>query len=306
MIITRKLAFTKEFTMKQFLVVIGFYCSMLASSIAQEQPWQPVEKIFDRKGATRGDVFKITFPRSDLTVKIGAIRIDPGLALTSWVAFLPMPDQSVMTMGDLVMLGTEVGPVTKKLVQEGIEVTALHNHLINESPKDMYMHFSGQGDAVKLAESIKKALAETKTPMGPAPSSPPVQKPDTDWSKVEVVLGYTGTHKGKLLQVSVPRVESITEMQMDIPPFMGTATGINFQREGNKAATTGDFVLVADEVPKVVKELTIRGIQVTAIHNHMLNETPRMFMVHFWGYDDPEKLARGLRAALDKTNSVKK
>ena len=139
-------------------------------------------------------------------------------------------------------------------------------------------------------------------------SPPPSSSPETqiDWSKIESILSRTGQHKGNLLQLSVPRAETITENGMNVPPSMGMATAINFQMVGENAATTGDFVLLASEVNPVVKALTEHGIAVTAIHNHMLLESPRLFFLHFWGFDNAEKLARGLKAGLDKTNSARK
>ncbi len=269
---------------------------------AQSSDWAEVEKVFGRKGTVQGEVLKIAFPRSDLKVKVGEVVIEPALALTSWIAFKPMEKQA-MIMGDLVLLDREIAPVTQKLVASGIEITALHNHIVNESPSVMYMHFGGHGNAEELAEKMKAVLALTGTPMTPPPATATAAA--IDWSKVELTLGYTGQRKGNVLQFGVPRVEKITENGMEVPPFMGMATAINLQMIGEKAATTGDFVLLAGEVNPVVKALTENGIAVTAIHNHMLFESPRLFFLHFWGFDAPEKLAAGLKAALDKTNSIK-
>jgi hypothetical protein len=208
-----------------------------------------------------------------------------------------------MMMGDLVLLDKEVAPVISKLISENLSITALHNHILNEKPNVKYLHFSGKGDAVKLAESIKAVLTITGTPLNAPKNQKKVETPD--WSKIERILGTSGKHNGSLLQYGFPRLEKLTESNMEIPSYMGLATGVNFQMDGNKAATTGDFVLVADEVNPVVKALTENGIAVTAIHNHMLYDNPRLFMLHFWGVDDPEKLAKGIKAALDKTNSKK-
>ena len=269
---------------------------------AQVSGWAEIEKVFDRKGTVQGEVFKIAFPRADLKVKVGEVAIEPAFALTSWMAFKPMEKQ-VMIMGDLVLLDHEIAPVTAKLVASGIEITALHNHIVNESTSVMYMHFGGHGDAKALAEKMKAVLALTGTPMKLPPATAPAT--ELDWSKVEATLGYTGQRKGTVLQFGIPRAEKITENGMEVPPFMGMATAINLQMTGEKAATTGDFVLLANEVNPVVKALTENGIAVTAIHNHMLFESPRLFFLYFWGFDAPEKLATGLKAALDKTNSVK-
>lgn len=288
---------------KLSILLFLFFCSF--SFAARQQPdWQVVEKVFGRKGTVQGDVLKIVFPRSDLRVKIDEVSIEPGLALTSWIALRQMGSQTMM-MGDLVLLTSETAPVMAKLVSSGLEVTGLHNHILGESPNIMYMHYSGHGDPVKLAEAMKTVLSLTGTPMiSPPPSSSP--ETQIDWSKIESILSRTGQRKGNLLQLSVPRAETITENGMGVPPSMGVATAINFQMVGEDAATTGDFVLIANEVNPVVRALTEHGIAVTAIHNHMLHESPRLFFLHFWGVGTAEKLTQGLKAALDKTNSIKR
>jgi hypothetical protein len=273
----------------------------------QPIPWDPqeIEQIFNRKGSVNDNVFKITFPRTDLEVTVGETTIEPSFALTSWLAFKPVENHAMM-MGDLVLLDKEVAPVTEILVSKGINVTALHNHLINESPSVMYLHVSGHGNPTELAKSIKNALSITKTPLSNHETL--VSNKELDWSKVESILGVKGKSSGTVLHLSIPRVETIWEKSMDdegvtIPPAMGVATAINFQKTENKVSTTGDFVLLSHEVNPVIQTLTKHGITVTAIHNHMLDETPRLFFLHFWGEDQPEKLARGLKEALKHTNS---
>ncbi len=290
--------------MKQFLILLSLFFCSFAVAVQESPNWQSVEKVFDRKGILQGGVFKVTFPRSDLRVKIGEVSIEPRLALTSWIAFKQMGNNAMM-MGDLVLLDREIDPVISKLVSNGIEITALHNHLVNESPSVMYMHFSGEGDPVKLAQTMKSALAETNTPLTTPKAKTEQSSPNINWSKVISILGKTGKQEGNLLKYSFPRAETITENGMDIPPSMGMAAPINFQMVGEKAAAYGDFVLLGSEVNPVVKALTKHGIVVTAVHNHMLFESPRLFFLHFWGFDAPEKLANGLKAALEKTNSVK-
>ncbi len=259
-----------------------------------------IEKVFGKKGAVQGNVYRITFPRFDLKVKVNDFPVAPGLALTSWIGFLQMGGETMM-MGDLVMLDSEEPAVVAKLVSLNLGITAIHNHLVNEQPAIKFLHFSGSGDAIKLATDIKSVLAITGTPLAPPPAAPAMQP--IDWSKVEAILGKSGKHNGKLLQYSFPRKERLTESGMEMPPAIGMATGINFQMEGDKTGITGDFVLLASEVKAVVKALTESGIAVTAIHNHMLFDDPRLFMLHFWAVDEPGKLATGLKAALSQTNS---
>lgn len=283
----------------QAAVIAAFIVAPL-HLLAQQNDWSGVENVFGKRGTVQGNVFKIAFPRSDLKVTIGDFQVAPGLALTSWIGFMKMGNKTMM-MGDLVMRDSEVSSVISKLIAEGLSITALHNHLINETPAVKYMHFSGNGNAVKLAEEMKAVLAVTGTPLAPMQSQTQTVKPD--WSEVEAILGNSGKANGNLLQYGFPRNEKLTESGMEIPAFMGTATGINFQMDGNRAAITGDFVLLAKEVNPVVKALTDNGITVTAIHNHMLYDDPRLYMLHFWAVDNPQKLAQGLKAALDKTNS---
>lgn len=278
------------------LVFLTFIAKIL---FAESSTWQDVEKVFGKKGMVIEEVFKITFPRSDLKVSVDKVPIEPGLTLTSWIGFQPM-NNGTMMMGDLVLLNREVAPVMSKLLAEGVEVTALHNHLIGESPSVMYMHFSASGEPVDLAKKMKAALVLTQTP-----SQSNKIMSNVDWKGVESILGRTGKAQGDLLQVSVPRPEAITENNVILAPSMGIANAINFQMLGRNAATTGDFVLLANEVNPVIKALNSHGITVTAIHNHMLFESPRLFMLHFWGVDKPEKLAQGVRVALDQIHSAK-
>jgi len=261
-----------------------------------------LNNIFGKKGSVQGNVYKITYPRSDLKVKVDDFSVAPGLALGSWIGIIKMGNESMM-MGDLVLLDSEVPKVITKLMQENLEITAIHNHLINETPAIKYIHFHGSGDALQLAEKIKSVLAVTATPLTPPATQ--IQATNIDWSKVTAVLGTTGKQNGMLLQYSFPRNEKLTESGMEMPPSMGMATAINFQMDGNRAAITGDFVLMPDEVNPVIKALTENGIMPTAIHSHMLHDEPRLFMMHFWAVGESEKLATGLKAALDKTNSKK-
>jgi hypothetical protein len=259
-----------------------------------------LNNVFGKKGMVMGSVYKITYPRSDLKVKVGDFNVAPGLALGTWVGIISMGDHAMM-MGDLVLLDSEVPNVISKLMEENLEITAIHNHLINETPAVKYIHYHGEGDPVKLAQEIKAVLGVTATPL--APATPSTQAQTLDWSKVTAVLGTTGKQNGMLLQYTFPRNEKTLESGMEMPPSMGMATAINFQMDGNRAAITGDFVMLADEVNAVIKALTENGIMPTALHSHMLHDEPRLFMMHFWAVGDPEQLAKGLKAALDKTNS---
>jgi hypothetical protein len=272
-----------------------------------EGQWKQVEEAMGRPGQMQpGEVIKFGMPRKDLHVVLDGVDIKPGLALGSWVAF-KRDGGGAMVMGDLVLTEDEVEPVMMKLQEGGIHESAVHNHLLRESPHVMYMHIASHGDPVQVAKAIHDAVALTKTP-GPdaAPPAPPAADLGFDQKQVEQILGHTGKVNGGVLQIGVPRSETITDSGMTVPASMGVATALNFQPTGSgKAAITGDFVLLGKEVNPVIKALRQNGIAVTALHSHMLMEEPRLFFMHFWANDDAVKLAKGLRAALDSTNSAK-
>ena len=273
--------------------------------------WKPVEQAIGRAGSIQPDgVYKIGLPRTDLNVKVGDVEVKATLALGSWIAFRKMAAET-MVMGDLVLTEDEVAPVMAKLQDGNIQITALHNHLLNETPRLMYMHISGHGDAVKLAQAIHAALALSKTPLTAAPASQQPEQIDLDTKQLDQIVGRAGKINGGVYQFAIPRAEKIAEGEIakgaePIPASMGLATAVNFQPTGSgRAAITGDFVLIAPEVNPVIAALRTNGIAVTALHSHMLEDSPRLFFMHFWANDDALKLARGIRAALDKTNSTK-
>lgn len=267
--------------------------------------WKAVDDAMGRTGQDQPDgTHKFSMPRSDLKVMLDGVEIKAGLALGSWAAFRKMGSQSEV-MGDLVLAENEVGPVMQKLTDSGIDVTALHNHLIRESPAVMYMHIEGHGEASHLATAIHDALSLTKTPAS-TPAGSSLADLGFDSKQVDSILGHAGKNNNGIYQVSIPRAEKVSEGGMAVPNSMGIATALNFQPTGNgKAAITGDFVLIAKEVNPVIKALRQNGIAVTALHSHMLEEQPRLFFMHFWANDDAMKLAKGLRAAVDQTNSAK-
>jgi hypothetical protein len=274
---------------------------------AQEIDWNKVDEAIGRSAAVSGDVHRYGFPRTDLQVTLDGVAIRPALALGGWVAFKPAHG-GAMVMGDLVLLETEITPVLTKLIANGLEITAIHNHVLRGSPATFYMHVGGHGDPVKLATALRTALAESKTPLTP-PAAPATPAPiDLDTAQLDAIIGVKGQANGGVYQFGVPRRDPISENGMQIAPAgpMGVATAINFQPTGGgKAAITGDFVLTGEEVNPVIKALRASGIEVTAVHSHMLTEQPRLIFMHFWANDDAIKLAKGLRAALDKTASAK-
>jgi uncharacterized protein DUF1259 len=270
---------------------------------AAQPDWSKVDEAFGRKpAAVGGDVHRYGFPRTDLQVTLDGVAIKPSLALGSWVAMKPAHG-GVMAMGDIVLLETEINPVMAKLIAAGLDITAVHNHLLRATPATFYMHISGHGDAVQLATAIKEALGASKTPLGP-PAAPAAQPAiDLDTAQLDQIIGRKGNANGGVYSFGIPRREQITEAGMALAPAgpLGLATAVSFQPTGNaKAAITGDFVLLGEEVNPVLKTLRQNGIEVTALHSHMLDEQPRLYFMHFWANDDAVKLAKGIRAALDK------
>jgi Domain of Unknown Function (DUF1259) len=282
------------------LLSVVFAAGLSASAFAVEGGWGQVAQALGKSGSEMpGGVYRIGLPRTDLKVLLDGVELKPALALGSWLAFRFEGDQALV-MGDLVLTADEVSPVMRKLAGEGIEITALHNHLLRAAPATFYMHVLGRGDPVKLAAALHDGLALSKTPLtassGVAP--PPIE---LDTALIDQTLGAKGKVNGGVYQVSLKRAGMVSDAGMAVPDAMGSAEAINFQPTGGgKAAIAGDFVLTANEVNPVLRILRDYGIEVTALHNHMLNDEPRLFFMHFWANDELAKLAAGLRAALDK------
>jgi hypothetical protein len=232
---------------------------------------------------------------------LDGVTVRPAFALGGWIAFKPMGGE-VMVMGDLVLLEIEVGLVMAKLIAHGVEITAIHNRLLRARPPPIYMHVGGHGDPIKLATAIR-LLEESKTPLQAPPANSPAAAIDLDTAQLDQIIGAKGHQNGGVYQFALARGDPITEDGVLTAPAapLGVATAINFQPTGTgKAAITGDFVLSGDEVDPAIKILRENGIEVTAVHSHMLTEQPRLFFMHFWANDEAVKLAKGLRAALDK------
>jgi hypothetical protein len=279
----------------------------ITSAHAADIDWQKVDEVLGRKPAVSDDVHRYGFPRSDLSVTLDGVTVKPALALGGWIAFKPTHGEA-MVMGDLVLLESEINPVMLKMIEGGLDITAVHNHLLRANPATFYMHVGGHGDPVKMATVIRDALAVSKTPMTVAPAASPPPAIDLDTAQLDKLIGAKGQANGGVYQFNAARTDPIKENDMVMAPVgpMGVAIAINFQPTGGgKAAITGDFVLTDDEVNPVIRALRANGIDVTAVHSHMLDEQPRLFFLHFWATDDAIKLAKGLRAALDKTASVK-
>ncbi|MCU1310244.1 MAG: protein of unknown function LppY and LpqO [Candidatus Angelobacter sp.] len=264
--------------------------------------WASVPQILGKSGKLQDGIYKVSFPRSDLNVHIGATKVEAGTGLGSWTAFRKTSN-GVVSDGDLVLLSSELNPVISALQAGGFEITAIHNHLIGEEPQVMYIHFFARGDLAAVLATLKKALAETKTPITEAKSQPTATFPDQ--KTIETALGKAGAVNGNVLAFGFPRTHPISMHQEMLPPAMGMATAINFQTSPKGVAATGDFVLKEDEVQRVVAALRSGSILVTAMHNHLLDDEPRMVFVHFWAEGDAQTVAKTLRSALDAASTTK-
>ena len=297
--------------MKRFRAAVGAVLLLLTprAGVASPDPsggtWETVDHVFGETGKDLPEnVHRFGWPRTDLRVTLEGTPIEPALALGSWAAFQKTGNgDEAIVMGDLALLGAEVPAVVGRLQAGGFEILAIHNHLIDEMPRILYVHFHGRGEASAIAKTLKTALDKTKTPLrAAAPKTPskPTPAQERAFERVQAVLGRRGTMAGHVLQVSVPRAAPVQQDGMEVPPSMGMAIAMNFEHLGARVATTGDFVLTADEVNPVIRELRLHDIEVTALHSHMLREEPRLFFLHFWGVGGPERISEGLKAALAK------
>jgi hypothetical protein len=272
---------------------------------AAEIDWKKVDAALGKTAAVSGEVHRYGLPRSDLHVTLDGVAIKPALALGGWVAFAPMHDEA-MVMGDLVLLDSEITPVMTKLLDGGLEITAIHNHILRAAPATFYMHVGGHGDPEKMATAIRSALSASKTPFDAPTTAGPAPAVDLDTAKLDEIIGVKGTAVGGVYQFGVPRRNPAVESGMQVNGPLGGANAVNFQPTGDgKAAITGDFLVTGNEVNPLIRALRAGDIEVTAIHSHMLDEQPRMFFIHFWANDDAQKLARGIRTALETTAIAK-
>ena len=272
------------------LLTLGAALLLSAPARAADIDWKKVDAALGKTAAVSGEVHRYGLPRSDLRVTLDGVAIKPALALGGWVAFAPAHG-AAMVMGDLVLLETEITPVMTRLLDSGLDVTAIHNHILRASPE-------------KMAASIRSALSSaSKTPFDPpATTAGPAPAIDLDTTKIDEAMAAKGTANGGVYQFGIPRRDPPTEGGMQVSAALGGTNAINFQPTGaGKAAITGDFLVTGDEVNPLIRALRAGDIEVTAIHSHMLDEQPRLFFMHFWANDDALKLARGVRAALDKT-----
>ncbi|MDE3135026.1 MAG: DUF1259 domain-containing protein [Acidobacteriota bacterium] len=286
------------------LLILFLVWGVPAAAIAQGLDTAKIDKAFGRSGQKTDGVYKVGFPRTDLHVVIRGVPLKPGLALGSWAAFSGS-DARATVMGDLVLLQDEVNPVMQKLRGAGFEITALHNHLLNETPRLMYMHYMAHGSAVQLAAALRAALAVSRTPLGKPAAAPTAASGRPAWvNSVEEGMARKGNFAGGVLSFGIPRADAISMDGTTLSPLQGVAESINFQEASNGGvASTGDFVLTAAEVNPVISVLEEHHITVTALHTHMLTEEPRLFFMHFWVVGTAKSVAGGISAALQKIST---
>src|ERR1700681_1716482 len=294
--------------MKRNLTLLMLVAAMAFPALAKaaDIDWKKIDAALGKTAAVSGEVHRYGLPRSDLHVTLDGVAIKPALALGGWVAFAPMHGEA-MVMGDLVLSETEIAPVMTKLLDGGLDIPAIHNHILRASPATFYMHVGGNGDPEKMAAVIRSALSASKTPFDPPPTTAgPAPTVDLDTARLDEIMGVKGTANGGVYQFGVPRRDPIMESGMQVNGPLGGTNAVNFQPTGGgKAAITGDFLVTGDEVNPLIRALRANDMEVPAIHSHMLDREPRLFFIHFWANNDAEKLAHGIRAALEKTAVAK-
>ncbi len=263
-----------------------------------------MEALIGVKPSEKAGELKVSLPQTDLSVNVDGFPITPPMGLTSWVAFTSHGGH-VMAMGDLVLLEDEVGPVQRAALKAGLTVTALHNHFLRDKPKVMFMHVGGSGEIEEVGAAVRATLDEARRVRSKKrlKASQRVARSSFDPSEIEGMLGHKGELKDGVFRVVIGRPDvSLNDMGAPVSAFLGFNTWMAFQGSKGRAAVSGDFAMLENEVDGVVRALAGHGIEVTAIHNHMTTEKPRIFFLHFWGAAPVADLARGLRAALDQTN----
>lgn len=256
-------------------------------------------------GEENGGDWKVTVPQNDLDVRVDGFRIVPPMGLGSWAAFTPAPE-GVAVMGDLVVREQEVGPVQQALLAEGLTLTALHKHFLREEPRIAYMHFGGRGPVSGIGESVRSVLDRIAELRGgdPGASPAPTVESSLDEARIEEILGHPGTLGAGVFKVTIGRPDvTLRDRGAVVSAFAGFNTWAAFQGTPERAAVAGDFAMLADEVDHVLDALAAHGIEVVVIHNHMIHEEPRITFLHYWGVGPAAELARGLRAALDRTGT---
>ncbi|HEV8080010.1 MAG TPA: DUF1259 domain-containing protein [Chitinophagaceae bacterium] len=304
---------TRQVTLFFLFIGIAAICQTTSAQVKQNKRSRNVqqidttaiERIIGVKGKSNNGEYKISIPQNDLDVKVDGFKIIPAMGLGTWVAFTPTKD-GVMVMGDIVVTEKDLGPVQQEIIRQGLTSTAIHNHFIRNHPNIMYMHMGGSGNTELMAQKAKAVLDKVKEVRGGDPSkgtasSESVQN-TLDTKRLDEILGYKAEMSKGVYKYTIGRPDvKLTEHGVAVTTFLGFNTWAAFQGTPDKAAVAGDFTMLENEVEPVLKALVENGIEVVALHNHMVHEQPRIFFLHYWGVGNAEQLAKGLRAALDQT-----
>lgn len=266
-----------------------------------------IERITGIKGKSNNGEYKITVPQNDLNVEVDGFRIIPPMGLGTWIAFNSAKD-GVMIMGDIILTETDLKPVQQEVIKQGLTITAIHNHFVRNHPNVIYMHIGGSGKTEDMAQKAKAVLDKVAESRGhnPAAASVPDVPYSIDTKKLDDILGYKGEMSKGVYKYTIGRPDvKLKEHGVTITTFFGFNTWASFQGSPDHAAVAGDFTMLEDEVAPVIKALIENGIEVVAVHNHMVHEQPKIFFLHFWGVGNAEQLAKGLKAALEQTGKKK-
>jgi len=285
-------------------LLFGLIIITSSSLIAQQAlDTTTIEKTVGIKGKFNKGEYKITIPQNDLNVEVDGFKIIPPMGLGTWIAFTASKE-GAMIMGDIVLVETDVKPVQQEVIKQGLTITAIHNHFIRNHPNIIYMHVGGSGkldDISKKAKAVLDKVAESRG-HNPAAATVPDVPYSIDSKKLDGILGYTGEMSKGVYNSTIGRPDvNFKEHGVTVTTFLGFNTWAAFQGTPDHAAVCGDFTMLADEVAPVIKALVENGIEVVAVHNHMVHEEPRIFFLHYWGVGNAEQLAKGLKAALDQT-----
>jgi uncharacterized protein DUF1259 len=272
--------------------------TLLPAQVPDSTTWEEVGKTLGSHPVTQTGVYRYNFPRTDLAVQVGGAKITPALALTSWAAFAPDSNTS-MVMGDLVVTAEELPKVLGALSSSGIEATAVHNHLVGEEPRVMYVHFHGHGVPKDLAASLARVFAVTATTRPVTPAAPAPVTIDT--TQIRAAFQVSPKANGATASVGFPLLTSVVRMDdRPVPSALGLTSPINFQQVSpQRWLSTGDFAVNSAQVQPIVRALTQNGITATAIHSHLTGETPAVYFIHFWADGAPAKILSGLAATVN-------
>src|SRR5215213_8336491 len=268
-----------------------------------------IERLVGMKGKFSNGEYKVTIPQNDLSIEVDGFKIIPAMGLGTWIDFAPSSD-GAMIMGDIVITETDLKPVQQEIIRQGLTISAIHNHFVRNHPNVMYMHLGGSGPTEQIAQKAKAVLDKVKEVRGGDPSKGTASNGTVenilDTKRLDNILGNKAEMSKGVYKYTIGRPDvQVKEHGVTVTTFMGFNTWAAFQGSPDKAAVAGDFTMLEDEVAPVIKALVENGIEVVAVHNHMVHEQPRIFFLHYWGIGNAEQLAHGLKSALDQTGKKK-